>query len=95
MSSLGRKVSSSHESESECSGCGGDWPPRGWLSSVKLSFAGVPSATVCTRYVVKKGCGSFTGGYLWPDVEAVAVGAILFEAGLVRGRSCKYAACKY
>jgi hypothetical protein len=76
-SSLGRKVSSSQESESECSGCGGDRPFWGWASIVKLSFAGVVSATACTRYAVKKGCGSFTRGYLWLDVEAVVVDDIL------------------
>lgn len=59
---LGNKVNSVHERESEWRGCGGDRPFEGWLSSVKARVAGDVSPTVCTRYAVRKGCGSLTAG---------------------------------
>lgn len=58
---LGREVNSSHERESECSGCGGDCPLEGWSSRSKARVAG-DVLTVRTRYAVRKGCGSLTAG---------------------------------
>lgn len=59
--SFGGRASSVQEREAWWKGSGTGQPWEGWLSRVKTSWAGDWDA-VRTRYTVRKGCGSLTGG---------------------------------
>lgn len=80
-SSFDTVFKSSHDSEPPCSGSGSDREFAGWFSRVNVSLVGLVFGTARTRYSVKNGYGSFTGGYWCVDVEVDDMVAIAQRIG--------------